>query len=391
MKLKDFIYKNLKNHTTSLGKNDAFPPDKRFPFDYYVIKKRFNDVCKRLVELEGKDSLMNEEKLINNLTKYITRCQELEEPIKDFLTELCEKSVSEMFNVPDETVIVRCELTNKINPKHSFRILPEDDEENNGYQFDDLTDFENSNKVILKRRLINSLIQGASYCYFNNYKLNELYEVNNELPELYERIRAINDYLLFTKEEKISDKNPMQGACVEVELGREGEKTEINVQGINFSYLFTETIRGFLELFASHGLPKDNGKAEYILKHADFLLAEPWDLRFGVELWKLIASDIEDITIIPFLFSKISEMDTEDFNDVMKEIFAKTKKGEVYKSELIKDSMHDKEMLSLVNTINTKNKESDYLINDEFMSEDDIDNFVINEEDVLTDVICMNT
>lgn len=377
MKLPKFLFKNLKNHTTSLGNNEAFPPDREFPFDYYIIKKRYNDVCERLVELEGKESLNNVDELINKLSKYISKCKQIEEPIKDGLIEICENSINALFNVPKETIILRCELINEINPKHSLRVLPEDDD----YQFDDLNEFETSNKVVLKRRLINSLIQGASYCYSSNLLLNDLYQLNNELPDLYERIRAINDYLLFAKQEKISDKHPMQGACVEVELGREGEKTEINVQGILLPYLFTETIRGFLELFASHGLPQDNKKADYIIKHADFLLAEPWDLRFGVGLWELLANDIEDITVIPFFFSKLCELPTNEFNEILKEIFAKTKKGKEYIENIINDSIHDMEMMSLVSTINTKNQDSEFLINDEFMSDEDLDNFVINEDD----------
>ena len=376
MKLPKFLYNSLKTHKTSLGVNEAFPPEKQYPFDYYIIKKRFNDVVERLISIEGRECLTNEDLLITNLTKYITRCKEIEAPIKDSLQNICVRIVSEMLGVPDEMVILNCELVGEIKPSHSFRIIPEDDED--GYVFDDLSDFDNSNKVVLKRRLINSLIQGASYHYFSKYWLNEIYELNNELPTLYEKIRAINDYLLFAKEERISDKKPMQGACVEVELGRKEEKTEINVQALIFPYLFTETLRGFFELFASHGLPEDNEKAAYILKHADFLLAEPWDLRFGVELWNILGGDIEDTKILPYFISNISELPIDEFNDILKEIFAQTKKGNEIKQSFIEDAKHSVEMMSLMTTIDTKNKD---IITDEFMNDEDIDNAVIEEYD----------
>lgn len=376
MKLPKFLYNSLKTHKTSLGVNEAFPPEKQYPFDYYIIKKRFNKVVERLISIEGRECLMNEDLLITNLTKYITRCKEIEAPIKDSLQNICVRIVSEMLGVPDEMVILNCKLVGEIKPSHSFRIIPEDDED--GYVFDDLSDFDNSNKVVLKRRLINSLIQGASYHYFSKYWLNEIYELNNELPTLYEKIRAINDYLLFAKEERISDKKPMQGACVEVELGRKEEKTEINVQALIFPYLFTETLRGFFELFASHGLPEDNEKAAYILKHADFLLAEHWDLRFGVELWNILCGDIEDTKILPYFISNISELPIDEFNDILKEIFAQTKKGNEIKQSFIEDAKHSVEMMSLMTTIDTKNKD---IITDEFMNDDDIDNAVIEEYD----------
>ena len=376
MKLPKFLYNSLKTHKTSLGVNEAFPPEKQYPFDYYIIKKRFNKVVERLISIEGRECLTNEDLLITNLTKYITRCKKIEAPIKDSLQNICVRIVSEMLGVPDEMVMLNCELVGEIKPKHSFRIIPEDDED--GYVFDDLSDFDNSNKVVLKRRLINSLIQGASYHYFSKYWLNEIYELNNELPTLYEKIRAINDYLLFAKEERISDKKPMQGACVEVELGRKEEKTEINVQALIFPYLFTETLRGFFELFASHGLPEDNEKAAYILKHADFLLAEPWDLRFGVELWNILGGDIEDTKILPYFISNISELPIDEFNDILKEIFAQTKKGKQYVESFVNDAKHEAEMSSLMTTIDTKNNDNN-IITDDFMNDEELDSSLIKE------------
>ena len=84
------------------------------------------------------------------------------------------------------------------------------------------------NLIVLIYFLINSLIQGISHNCNKYGDLNsELSELNKELPRLYHEISVINDYLLFMKEEKITDKNPSQGSCVEVMLGSGGNKTEI--------------------------------------------------------------------------------------------------------------------------------------------------------------------
>ena len=206
------------------------------------------------------------------------------------------------------------------------------------------------------------------------------------MPNLYDKIRLLNDYLLFNAEEKISDKNPMQGACVEVELGREGEKTYINAQGLIFPYLLTETIRGFFELFASHGLPLDNKKATFIIKQSDFLLAEPWDLRFGVKLWEMIGGDIENTKILPYFFMNLCEMNVDEFNDSIKEILANTKYGKKIKSEMIDSAEHDYEFNGLVTTIQTKNDEKS-VIEDQYMTEEEIDNYDVNEEIDYTDLI----
>ena len=123
MKLPKFLYNSLKTHKTSLGVNEAFPPEKH----YYIIKKRFNKVVERLISIEGRECLTNEDLLITNLTKYITRCKEIEAPIKDSLQNICVRIVSEMLGVPDEMVILNCKLVGEIKPSHSFRIIPEDD------------------------------------------------------------------------------------------------------------------------------------------------------------------------------------------------------------------------------------------------------------------------
>ena len=36
MKLPSFIFKKVKEHKTSLGNNEAFPPEEDFPFDYKI-------------------------------------------------------------------------------------------------------------------------------------------------------------------------------------------------------------------------------------------------------------------------------------------------------------------------------------------------------------------
>ena len=189
------------------------------------------------------------------MSQYIVECQEKEEPIKENLIKICENVIASLFDIPNETVELFCDLVKKIEPKHSFRLMPESCDERQ-FDFEDLNDFENASKVILKRRFIDSLTLGLAYKYSSSkYFLNEIYELDNTLPPLYDKIRLLSDFLLFEQEENISDKNPKQGSCVEVELGRVGEKTVINAQGIIFPFLLNETLRGFFELFASHGLP----------------------------------------------------------------------------------------------------------------------------------------
>lgn len=378
MKLPKFLFDRIKEHNSSLGNNEAFPPEEDLPFDYKILKNRFNEVCENLHKININTDDFNE--IRNYLGKLLQRCKEIEEPIRPNLIKLCESWVNNQLGTPMETIILNCELVNEIKPKHAFRLMPESSDMRD-FDFEDLNDFDNVSKVILKRRLINSLIQGVSYnCNKYGNIDEELKQLNEELPNLYNEISIINDYLLFTQEENITDIKPSQGACVEVMLGSNGEKTEINVQGLIFPYLLQETFRGFFELFASHGLPEDNEKANYILRQADFLLAEPWDIRMGVGLWDILSENIDDPKILPFFFTALCEMPVEEFNENLREVFAKTKRGKQFIQELIDESMFFVETNRFIDVEPQKNYNS-AILNDEYISSDELDDYVLTELD----------
>lgn len=381
MKLPKFLFQYIVKHQTSLGNNLAFPPEQDYPFDYKILKNRMKEVDEKTKEMFGEN--INPQEAQNLLVKYLSECQKIEEPIKEQLIKICENVINKLFSIPRETIELSCELVNSIIPKKSMRILPENDD--NDWAFEDLNDISNVNKVILKRRFINALVQGASYRYaqITDFYMDEFGQLNPNLPQIYQKIIALNDYLLFNKKEKISDKKPKQGGIVEVELGRVGEKTVINAQGTNFIFLLTETIRGFFELFASHGLPEDNKKASYIIRQADFLLAEPWDLRMGVPLWDIITNGVDDTKFMPYYFSILCELPVDEFNENMQEILAKTKRGNDYVSELINDAEKEFEMNNIHQFIQDKN-DNETLINDSFFTSDELD----DEDDEIIEEEC---
>lgn len=382
-KLPKFIFDQVKNHRTSLGDNDAFPSEDEFSFDYKVLKNRFNEVTERVKEIEGIESL-DEEYLVNTLGKLVKECRQEERPIRENLVKICENTVIEMFGIPQETVLFKCELVDRITPTHEVRLMPEtNDDDSKKYDFEDVTELDTMNKSVMKRRLINSLIQGAAYEYGHNTKsyIYEIYSLNKKLLDLYDKITAINDYLLFIKKDDINEENTMQGAYVEVTLAHSGEKCEINAQGLTFPYLLGETIRGFFELFASHGLPKDNKQAMYIIRQADFLLAEPWDLRMGVTLWKMISKDIHDTKLLPYFFTELCEMETTDFNNTLKEIFSNTKKGRTIVKDMVDNISTSLDYQDFTDTIQQKNND-DVVLSDGYFSADELNDLVIEEDDV---------
>ncbi len=392
LKLAPFIYKAIVSKRTSLGDNPALPPYGDFGFEYDVIKNKFAEVDEIINKNIERGELLSKDPdyLISVLNKKIERCKELEKPIIPQLQKLCENIVNQYFSIPEDTVILNCKLVGKIKPKNSIRILPENGSIGNEYDFEDVEEIELTNKVILKRRFINSLIQGLSYWLSTDLDdwFDTVFELNKELWDLWYEIRKITDYLLFVKEEKISEKNPNQLSYVEVHLGKNGKKTIIDSQGIIFPYLLRETIRGFLELFSSHGLPEDSKKAMYIIRKADFLVAEPWDLRFGMGIVDMLNDNLtkkyqsnllSKTNRIPFFFTELCSLPTDEFNMVMKNFLVGTKKGKIIANRMDSEIEHDYDYQTFKDRIQQKNIQTS-LISDGDFSKEELNDYVIEEE-----------
>ncbi len=377
--LPQFLFKLVKTHTTSLGDNEAFPTSDEYPFDYVLLKERYNEVCDAIDDI-GLESL-DEDYLMSELSSLVTKCKELETPVRDALEKVCENALNKLFAIPDESINMTFKLVDRIKFKSPIRMRPESSD-NLKYNFKDIADIDLSNKAIGKRRFIDALIQGASYLYANveGLYIDDIDRINPELPRLYRRIRIINDFLLFTKKEEMSDDKPMQGSYVETHLGIDDAKTTIKAQGIIFPLLFHEAIKGLFELFSAHGLSKDREKAQYIIRKADFVLAEPWDLRLGVGLWRMIFGGVEDTNMIPYMFTSFVKIPTDEFNLSVKEILSNTEKGNEIINALMTDAEYDSGYQQFTNRINARNVDKS-LIQDSYFTGAETSGFEIDSEE----------
>lgn len=375
--LPKFLFNAVKQHNTSLGDSECFPNDDVYPFDYTILKQGYLNALHDLETL-GYGEMTNEE-LLSELSKLLTECKKQETPIRDVLERICENTVNKLFAIPKDSINLDLELVDKIN-NVKIRLQPESNSDIK-YSFKDLDDIDLSNKAIAKRRFINALVQGASLKYTRLYDLyiEELAKVNSDLMGMYDRILTINNYLLYTHEEQISDEKPMQGADVKVKLGDSQTRTTITVKGIIFPLLLQDTIRGLFELFASHGLPKNKRRAMLIVRKADFILAEPWDMRLGTILYEMLFGDVEDTNVIPYLFQEYVGMDTDNFNSITKEILSNTEKGQQIKSDMITDATYDNDYQAFTNRINARNL-SRSMIADSYFTASELDGFNLDDD-----------
>jgi hypothetical protein len=381
-KLPKYVYKSVKEHNTSLGDCPAFPPSHDYDFDYKVLKKRYAEI---IDEMNFYELPLDEVEAENLLSKLMREAIKKETPIRPQLNKLIENVVNKLFAVPAETINLTCELKDEIEAAKSLRILPEDDgDDNDSYVFADVSEISQVDDIVKQRRFVDSLIQGYAMIASRYEDLySEYFETHGfgELLSLYNKINALNDYLVFVKKEKIDKKNPSLISYVGVHLGHGNNKTVIRSQGLIFPYLLRETIRGFMELFSSHGLPEDNQKAQMIIKRADFTMAEPWDIRFGKTLWEMMfGKDRIKPNMIPYFFADFCSLETSKFFGLSQELLAKTKKGKSYIKKTISDISNNIDYQAFLKNIQQKNVDSS-MITDGYMTADDLDSYEISEED----------
>lgn len=372
-KLPEDITNAVLQKKTSLKNNPAIPEIFEHTYLETILTKRFKEVVEELKKI-GEINDVPDNDIPTVLNKLILKCQELEKPYRNELEKLCYNYVIDLFEVPDDTVTVDFRLVDEIDlNKFSIKLDPIDDDEN---EYDDLNHMEAIKNEVNKRRMLNVLSMGAGMQVSSNIKsyLSDIYDINPKLPDLYRKILALNNYLLLTKENiGITDENKMQLGTVEITLGNSDEKVHIDAQGEIFPILLSECVRGFMELFSSHGLPKDRKSTEIVIAKADYLKAEPWDMRIGPSLWTILSDSFEniDFKLVPYVFKKISMLSCKTFNKLMSEVLAKTRTGKRLMGKIIEKAKEEKEYNKFSDKM-TKLKTDKNVITDEYIHPDEL-------------------
>lgn len=370
--LPDDIVDKIINNKTSLGNNPSIPDIFEEPFLLKMAENGFDNAKNKLKEI-GEISDVEETKLEPALSKLILKCKEIEKPYRSELEKICMNFVIDLFRVPDETVDISVSLCDDVDMNRNSFIVDPNVEVS---EFDSVKNAISIRGEVYKRRMLNVLCTGAAMRISENFDnfVDEINDINPKLIDLYNKIISLNTYLLYTKNDfGIDDNNKMQLGVVEVSLGNDETKSKIESQGVILPILLMETIKGFMELFISHGLPKDVNDAVAVIGRSDFIKAEPWDMKFGPILWDLFYNSSNDVTYeeLPYLIKIVSELSVNKFNFLMKEIFAKTKKGKHIMSKLSFKAKRNSEYDKFVDKM-TKMKTDKGIITDDYIHPDEL-------------------
>ena len=316
-KLPKHVIQDLKDNKTSLGDHPAFPPEQEEKFIVALLGEKYTEVS------EGIDT-SDVNKLKTELARLVKECMTIEENSSTALEQLCLNVVTKIFDIPQDTIEIECHLVSKVDVS-AHRFVPEKTPD---FSFDNMDDLRQLTDDVYKRRFLDALVAGAANYYATDISLylEDLYAINTDLPSLYAKINKLNGVLLYLGKNTMNQDATSAGK-VDVNMGSQDVKVKILSEGMIFPALLEETIKGLFEVAIAHGLPKELKKAQYVMKKADFRLAEVWDLRLGLALWERIVGQTDGDISSNFFLMELAQLPTDNFNDTMQEILLGTREG----------------------------------------------------------------
>ena len=190
---------------------------------------------------------------------------------------------------------------------------------------------------------------------------DELTDLDPRLANKYAKMMASADYMYYIIP---SMENGINGGVVRVQFPtKDNPKAVIYAQAMVFPVLIHELVKGVMELLSAHGLPKNKKVGEYVINKADFLAAEPWDMRMGPGLWERFTKMIEpdDFHLKHHIYSEMAALPVKEFNVKMREVMAGTKEGsKIIKGivDEVKGGLNEDEFNEAMNEMSGKSEEN---------------------------------
>jgi hypothetical protein len=356
------LEEDLRNQTHSLGKHPALPEGDESSFEQKIMGKRFAEVAKRYKRAFDVDQI-DHSQLVREMMPLVHDTMNCEKKHKKELEKLAEQMIRDEFDMSEDVVEIIAELTDNISLEGTIKNQKPMPVE--GMEFDSHDDMVNANDEVYKRRFLNAMTQGAAKKCNHMFHMvdDKLLDMDPRLPNRYNKLMSAADYMYYVIPNMDDSVN---GGVVRVEFpSKKNPKAKIIAQAMVFPVLIHELVKGVMELLSANGLPKNSKLANFVINKADFLAAEPWDMRLGPGLWEQFTSaiDAEDFNLKHHVYSELAKLPAKEFYSQMREIMAGTKKGK----KIVKDILEQTKREIQEEEFNKAMKEHDTGDYDEFL------------------------
>jgi hypothetical protein len=335
------LERQLRERKTSLGDHPIFPASDETNFEEKIVSKRFTDVVNNVKRHFNCDEI-DEGRIIGDMMEIVDSSVNLEADHKAELEALAETMIREEYDMSEEDVDITCELVPRGKVSLDGTRLGESPTSVD-IEFETHKEIETANDEVHKRRFLNAMIQGAAKKNTHMYHMvdQELTNMNPRLVPMYNKMMSAADYMYYIKSDM---ENGEAGGIVKVTFPMNiGDRPKIHAQAYVFPVLIHELVKGVMELLASHGLSKNPKIRDYSIKKADYLQAEPWDMRIGPALWERFCNAMpsDNFNLKHHVFAEISSLPVSQFNHTMREIMAGTREGKMTVEKIVKEVKTD--------------------------------------------------
>jgi hypothetical protein len=359
-------------------------PEMDRDFVELISSKRFKDSVEKVRmamgdtrTIQGGNALMQ---LMMTVGQAMQRLVMIQSQNKEELEALAVKLVKDEMGIPEGAMQFDAQLV--MQPMGAAEGMKTEPEMPSEEEVEELMgDMESFNLERAKRRMINSLIQGAAFKGGHMYNLvrNEINQMNPQLMNLYAVTQALMEhaYWIFPDMEGMAGGGG--GQMGQSEFDPETDPPTVKARAVTFPLLVHELVKGVYEVFGTHGLPDDPRQAEMVLSAEDSLPSEIWDSRLGPVFWeKFVATypmelfDDDMKHIQHYLFMRFSSLDAKQFMNLAKKILSGDKEGQMIIQQMVDEIV--KEL-----------KEQEYkdaMGYDDDDDDDDLDNIDISDLDL---------
>lgn len=364
------IERKITQKQTPYAEHPALPTGDR-DFVELVSSKRFKDSVDKVRRylgdtrmIQGPNPIMN---LMGSIMNGMRRIMMIQMQHKDYLEELAVNLVIEELGIPEGSLQFDAQLvTGPMGAAEGMKTEPEDyDEEEIEQAFKEANDeadeyseeledfvdeFERFNLEKAKRRLINSLIQGAAFKGGHMYVLvgEKLNELDPELLNLYGINQSLMEHLYWLYPDMEGMAGSGGGQMGQSEVDEETDPPTVKARAATFPLLVHELVKGVYEIFGTHGLPDDPRQAEMVLGAEDTLPGEIWDSRLGPVFWekfneaypdKLYDEDKKHLQ--HYLFARFSRLNAQEFIKIAKLILSGDQRGKDFIARMVDEIVEE--------------------------------------------------
>ena len=391
------IERQITQRQTPYAEHPGLPQDGETDFVELISSQRFKDSVDKVrrflgdtTPIQGDNPMMG---LMSSVMSSLQQIKRVEVQNKEYLENLAVDLVKKELGIPEGQLQFDVELVSgPMGASEGMQTQPEQpDEEEVEEAFkeseehqEEIEDFMDSmekfNLEKAKRRMINSLVQGAAFKGGHMYTLvsDEINRLSPELLNLYGVTQSLMEHLYWLYPDMEGMAGGGGGQMGQSEADPETDPPTIKAKAFTFPLLVHEIVKGIYSLYGDQGLPNDPVQRSMVVGAEDTLPAEIWDSRLGPIFWEKFRSvwpdklyEDDQRHLQQYLFMKLSQLEAKDFITLAKAIMADKPEAKKMIDRMVNEIVEILKKHEYESKMSDEDSDDDY--NDDFDDLDDID------------------